>query len=64
MLPALILTYGDVETINAEGGTPTLPKAVFFGVSFHGSGTLRSPLCLFNLASVPLVSCGCAVVSV
>lgn len=44
-LPTLqILTDGDVEAVNTEGGTPTLPKSMLLGVSFHRFGTLRSPL--------------------
>ena len=44
-LPTLqCLTYGDVEAVNAEGGTPTLPKSMLLGVSFHRFGNLRSPV--------------------
>lgn len=50
-LPTLhVLTYGDIEAVNAEGGTPTLSKSMLLGVSFHRSGTHQSPLCL-------LISC-------
>lgn len=56
-LPTLqILTDGDVESVNAEGGTPTLSKSMFFGVSFHRFGTLRSPLRLL-ICFTALVSC-------
>lgn len=62
-LPALptlqILTDSDVEAVNAEGGTPTLPKMMLLGVSFHRFGTVQSHLCLlicFN-ASRQLQSC-------
>lgn len=35
-LPTLqFLTDSDVEAINAEGGTPTFPKTILLGVSFH-----------------------------
>lgn len=35
-LPRLqILTDGDVEAVNAEGGTPTLPETMLLGVRFH-----------------------------
>ena len=43
------LTYGDVEAVNAEGGTPPLPKPMLLGVSFHRFGNLRPPLAAFNL---------------
>lgn len=50
VLPTLQnLTYSDVEAVNAEGGTPTLPKSMLLRVSFHRFGTLRSPLAFFNL---------------
>ena len=46
-LPTLqILTDGDIEAVNAEGSTPTLPESMLLGVSLHRFGTLRSPLCL------------------
>lgn len=59
-LPTLhILTDGDVEAVNTEGGTPTLPKSMLLGVSFHRFGTLRSPLRLliFFKASRQLQCC-------
>lgn len=41
-LPTLhSLTYGDVEAINAEGGTPTLPESMLLGVSFHRFANLQ-----------------------
>lgn len=35
--PAEEPTDGDVEAVDAEGGTPTLPEALLLGVGFHGS---------------------------
>lgn len=56
---AHILTDGDVEAIDAEGGTPTLPESMLLRVGFHCFCTLQSPPApLYNLLSVPLFSCG------
>jgi len=48
-LPYERLTYGDIEAVDAEGGTPTLPKPMLLGVGFHLFGNLRSAWHLFNL---------------
>lgn len=37
-------TDGDVEAVDAEGGTPTLPETLLLGVGFHCSG--RRPAAL------------------
>lgn len=39
-------TDGDVEAVDAEGGTPTLPETLLLGVGFHCSADVqpRSPL--------------------
>lgn len=60
-LPALptlqILTDSDVEAVNAEGGTPTLPKTMLLGVSFHRFGTVQSHLCLLMCFNASRCSC-------
>lgn len=49
-LPTLqILTDGDVKAVNAESGTPTLPKSMLLRVSFHCLGTPPVTLASFNL---------------
>lgn len=56
-LPAAhILTYGNVEAINAEGGTPTLSESMLFGVCFHGTPPVAPAS--YTLSLMPLVSCG------
>lgn len=35
-------TDGDVEAVDAEGGTPTLPETLLLGVGFHGSAPAQS----------------------
>lgn len=61
-LPALpsqhILTDSDVKAINAEGGTPTLPKTMLLRVCFHGFGNVQSHLRLlicFNASCLPVL---------
>lgn len=57
-LPRLqILTDGDVEAVDAEGGTPTLPETMLLGVRFHRLDAVQSHLSLFNLFLPPLFSC-------
>lgn len=49
-----IPTDGDVEAVNAEGGTPTLPETMLLGVGFHCSAAVQCHLHLllcFNACS-------------
>lgn len=42
-------TDGDVEAINAEGGTPTLPETMLLGVGFHPSAAVQFALTPFSV---------------
>lgn len=56
-------TDGDVEAIDAEGGTPTLPKTMLLGVGFHRSAAVRfalTPFDVFHCLFLVTVCCSCS----
>lgn len=53
-------TDGDVEAINAEGGTPTLPETMLLGVGFHRSAAVQfalTPFAVFHCLLSVTVCC-------
>ena len=55
--PGSSLTYGDVEAIDAEGGTPTLSKPMLLGLGFHLCGHPRAALTRLGRLLPVAVSC-------
>lgn len=57
-------TDGDVEAINAEGGTPTLPEMMLLGVGFHRSAAVQftlTPFAVFHCLLSVTVRCSYSV---